>query len=51
MHKVESWLPFLKELSPEVQILLCDRCADESLLPGHSRMDGENAKLIHLLLC
>jgi len=23
---VESWLPFLKEFEPEVQILLCDRC-------------------------
>jgi hypothetical protein len=49
MHEVESWLPFLKELSPEVQILLCDRCADQSPIPGHSRMDGIIAKLIPVL--
>lgn len=47
MYEVESWLPFLKELSPEVQILLCDRCADESQIPGHGRMDGRADKLIH----
>jgi len=39
MQEVESWLPFIKEMAPEVQILLCEKCLEQSV-KGSSRMDG-----------
>ncbi|XP_059477788.1 alpha- and gamma-adaptin-binding protein p34-like [Neocloeon triangulifer] len=30
LEEVSSWLPFIKEMSPEVQILLCEKCLEES---------------------
>ncbi|KAG8228815.1 hypothetical protein J437_LFUL008311 [Ladona fulva] len=31
LQTVESWLPFTREFEPEINILLCERCAEDSL--------------------
>jgi hypothetical protein len=36
---VESWLSFLKEFEPEVQILLCERCHENPSV-GVCRLTG-----------
>ncbi|KAF4530762.1 hypothetical protein B566_EDAN007984 [Ephemera danica] len=38
LETVESWLPFVKEFSPEVQILLCEQCPETTNL-GVSRVN------------
>nr|CAD7460226.1 unnamed protein product [Timema tahoe] len=45
LNIAESWLSFLKEFEPEVQILLCDRC-EENPSEGVSKVAGNtSAKL------
>ena len=44
---MKSWLPFLKEIEPEIKLLVCDQCTDDSEYRNTGFSWPEEARIIH----